>query len=119
MSNCRWCGSKIVFGGPRCCDQGVAKRNREAEIQVVLEVRLATMERRIAALEQRLSTLLEVNGDAGRDGAHTFGLPGVRDSDHPCIMFYPGEPSGFGDCRGDGHGLCRECTRLDVSEETP
>ena len=38
-----------------------------------------------------------------------WGVAGIRDRDHPCELFSPGEPAG--DCEGDGHCLCRGCSR--------
>ena len=51
MNNCPNCGSKIVFGGPRCCDGGASKREREKARRDALETRLALIEERLAALE--------------------------------------------------------------------
>lgn len=39
------------------------------------------------------------------------GTPFVRDPDHPCYVFDPGEPAG--DCMTDGHYICAECRHLD------
>lgn len=36
-----------------------------------------------------------------------IGQAGVRDPDHPCEGFTPGEPRG--DCQTDGHYMCHEC----------
>jgi hypothetical protein len=41
------------------------------------------------------------------NGRTTAGQAGVRDPEHPCRDFDPGEPSG--NCEGDGHYLCGEC----------
>lgn len=35
------------------------------------------------------------------------GAPGVRDPEFTCECFEPGDPTG--DCRGDGHYLCKSC----------
>ena len=40
------------------------------------------------------------------------GMPGVRDTKHPCDMFSPGKPTNGG-CQGDGHYLCGECGLFD------
>lgn len=43
------------------------------------------------------------------------GLPGIRDSAHPCRMYAPRRPHvlDFQDCQGDGHYLCGECAHID------
>lgn len=50
-----------------------------------------------------------------------IGDPGVRDPDAPCDAFDPlpeGKyPNGRGDCMGDGHYLCRECSLLSAESE--
>lgn len=43
-----------------------------------------------------------------------FGLAGVRDPDHPCDDFSPGDPRGR--CMTDGHYMCRECEHADLCE---
>lgn len=48
---CPNCGSRIVFGGPRCCDGGASKREREKARADSLEIRLAHIESRLDALE--------------------------------------------------------------------
>lgn len=45
------------------------------------------------------------------DTGPVFGQPGVRDPDLPCGAFKPGAPAG--DCLGDGHYLCGECSEFD------
>ena len=45
------------------------------------------------------------------------GTPWVRDPEHPCELYYPGEPEEGSTCLGDGHGLCLECTRYCKEEE--
>ena len=37
-----------------------------------------------------------------------LGVPGRRDPKFPCENFAPGKPGG--DCQGDGHYLCGECS---------
>lgn len=50
-----------------------------------------------------------------------IGDPGVRDPEAPCEVFDPLPegvyPSGRGDCMGDGHYLCHECSRLSADSE--
>jgi hypothetical protein len=43
-----------------------------------------------------------------------FGQPGVRDPDAPCAEFDPGDPDG--ECRTDGHYMCRECSHAWLCE---
>jgi len=43
-----------------------------------------------------------------------FGKPGIRDSDHPCSGFEPGDP-GTGSCDTDGHYMCLECKHMSRS----
>jgi hypothetical protein len=43
-------------------------------------------------------------------GPPYVGQPGVRDPEHPCDVFTPGEPDG--DCESDGHYVCSECRHL-------
>lgn len=46
---------------------------------------------------------------------------GVRDPDYPCSAFDPlpdgVKPMGGGDCMGDGHYLCRECSQFSAASE--
>ncbi len=44
-------------------------------------------------------------------------LIGLRDIESTCTVFEPGEPTGDGDCFGDGHHICRECVRLSFDSE--
>lgn len=37
--------------------------------------------------------------------------PGVRDPEHPCLVFRPGPSTGL--CGGDGHSLCRRCEHFE------
>jgi len=48
------------------------------------------------------------------EGRMPDGVAGVRDVDHPCEVFSPGEPRGvkLPSCRGDGHYICQECEHL-------
>lgn len=46
-----------------------------------------------------------------------FGMPGVRDPDYPCESFDGKNYDGTGDCKSDGHYLCKECSQL--SPEAP
>lgn len=48
------------------------------------------------------------------NGKIVFGMPGVRDPDHPCEAFDPGEPSLGGGCEGDSHYMCLECKHMIV-----
>lgn len=50
--NCPNCGQTIRFGGPRCCDGGKAKREREKTVAERLEARLRAIEERLTALER-------------------------------------------------------------------
>lgn len=54
--NCPHCGSPMLFGGPRCCDRGEAKRKREQTRDEALKARLITIERRLDAIEWMLRT---------------------------------------------------------------
>lgn len=45
------------------------------------------------------------------------GDPYIRDPEHPCNVFYPGEPDEGNDCLGDGHYLCYECAHWKPWEE--
>lgn len=51
-----------------------------------------------------------------------FGDAGVRDPEYPCDVFDPlpdgVRPDGTGDCRGDGHYMCRECSRFSARSES-
>lgn len=44
------------------------------------------------------------------------GDAGIRDPEYPCAAFDPlpdrVKPTGDGDCHGDGHYMCRECSQL-------
>lgn len=46
------------------------------------------------------------------NGRPLAGTPGVRDIGAPCELFDGIEPDGSGDCHGDGHWLCDECSHL-------
>jgi hypothetical protein len=43
-----------------------------------------------------------------------FGQAGVRDPDHPCDDFSPGEPRG--QCMTDGHYMCLECEHAELCD---
>jgi len=43
-----------------------------------------------------------------------YGAPGVRDPEHRCDMYSPGQPT-KGGCQGDGHHLCAGCALLEVA----
>ena len=49
------------------------------------------------------------------------GDAGVRDPEFPCAAFDPlpdrAKPDGTGDCHGDGHYMCRECSRLSAASD--
>lgn len=62
------------------------------------------------ALERWSWLVAEANGRA------VVGMPGVRDPENRCDVFQPGTPGVYGDCGGDGHYVCRECSRLLVIE---
>jgi hypothetical protein len=49
--------------------------------------------------------------------ATRFGRAGVRDPENPCEGFVPGEPERGGGCDGDGHYMCRECTKYEPEPE--
>lgn len=55
------------------------------------------------------------------DAPPMCGDAGVRDPEYPCDAFDPlpdrVKPTGRGDCMGDGHYMCRECSML--SAESP
>ena len=53
------------------------------------------------------------------NGIHTFALRGVRDTQYPCETFDPTttRPTGDGECMGDGHYLCLECSHLSARSE--
>lgn len=55
------------------------------------------------ALERWTWLVAELNGRV------VFGMPRVRDPDHPCDQFEPGDPSVTNSCQGDGHYMCLEC----------
>lgn len=40
------------------------------------------------------------------------GVPGVRSVEYPCAFFDGKEADGGGDCCGDGHYLCLDCSRM-------
>lgn len=42
----------------------------------------------------------------------TFGAVGVRDPEYPCDAFDGAGYDGSGNCRSDGHYMCKECSRL-------
>lgn len=48
------------------------------------------------------------------EGRMRDGVAGVRDVDHPCEAFRPGEtpPGVVPRCQGDGHYICQECEHL-------
>lgn len=66
---------------------------------------------RATALERWSWLTAEVNGRV------VFGMPAVRDPEHPCSDFDPGDPSPIASCEGDGHWMCSECARLIVCRE--
>lgn len=41
-----------------------------------------------------------------------FGAVGVRDPEYPCAEFDGKNYDGRGDCKSDGHYLCKECSKL-------
>ena len=49
-------------------------------------------------------------GCEGISPIRTTGVPGQRDTGAPCVKFRPGNPRD-GDCEGDGHYLCDQCTK--------
>jgi hypothetical protein len=61
--------------------------------------------------EKLRARLDECERDARRA---VFGAPGVRDPEHPCDEFDPGEPDGH--CGTDGHYMCTECRHADLCE---
>lgn len=46
------------------------------------------------------------------NGRTVVGQPGVRDPEHLCDHFEPGEPHANNTCDGDGHYMCFECSHL-------
>lgn len=51
----------------------------------------------------------------GKKGS--LGDLGVRDPDFPCDLFDPGPRKLSGDCGGDGHYLCNECSLFEPEPE--
>jgi len=58
--------------------------------------------------EPMLFVFDEVDKNAKASERPPDGMPKVRDVDNPCHKFVPGDPAG--DCDGDGHYLCAECS---------
>lgn len=59
---------------------------------------------------------------AEANGRGVVGQPGIRDPEHPCAHFVPGEPSHINECEGDSHYMCKECLHLlvcDICGERP